>query len=153
MITAFSLTLLGLIFIFCEFFLPSIVAAVIGAILSLMGLIFFMLQGKGWIWNLTYLTVTALAVFLTCKFALWQIKRSRRFFLNDDQKGFSASEFSSELIGKMGVADCDMRPAGFVTVEGQRLQALAQEGYLPKGTEILVVSGKGAHLIVKKGAL
>lgn len=147
MVTAFSLSFLGLICIFCEFFVPGIIAAVIGAILSLLGLTFFILQGKGWIWNIAYLLGTALGILLVCQLGLWKIRRSKRIFHTDDQTGFSACAFP-DLIGQVGIAECDMRPAGYIGIGGQRLQALSQEGYLPKGTEVQVTGGQGAHLTI-----
>lgn len=153
MLLAIAISLIGFLLIYLEFFLPGILLGIIGGLLLTGGVVFFHLQKLGWPWDLAYFLLTAIGTALTCRFAIWHLKRSGRkdtFFLSNTQEGYTASSFDASLIGKAGEAATDLKPSGHVLIEGQRFQALSELGYLPKGTKVEVVNGKGAHLIVRK---
>ena len=61
----------------------------------------------------------------------------------------SAVDFPA-LVGKTGLADTLLRPAGFVRVEGLRVQARAEMGFIEKDSAITVVSAKGFDVVVRK---
>ena len=68
------LSIAGIVLIFLEFFLPGAVLAVIGTIAILVSLGLFFTQYPAF-WGILYLFVLLFAVFLTCKLAIWQVKR------------------------------------------------------------------------------
>lgn len=153
MITAILLSLFGILCIYCEFFLPGGVLALFGALSSLLGIVWFFSLKRELPWTLAYFVVFGSLVFLVSKIALWQIKRGANknvFYLSKNQQGFLASEYLADLIGKKGIAECDLKPAGYACIAGHRIQVLAKEGFLSKGTEVVAIQGKGAHLIVQK---
>ena len=91
-------------------------------------------------------------VLVTCKIALWQIRRSKEkghFYHGNDQEGYVAASFDQSLIGKEGVVSTELKPAGHILVDGQLYQALSETGFIGKGDHVHVVGGKGAHLIVR----
>ena len=53
-------------------------------------------------------------------------------------------------MGKEGTVAANLKPAGHVSIEGKRYQAVSRMGYLDLGTKITVIGGEGGHLIVKK---
>jgi membrane-bound ClpP family serine protease len=61
----------------------------------------------------------------------------------------AAADFPA-LVGKAGLADTLLRPAGFVRVAGQRVQARAEMGFIEKGSAIMVVSAEGFDVVVRK---
>ena len=147
------LLLFGLVMVFLEFYLPGGVMAIVGSILLLLSIAFFIMKtDSSWLAVLAIFVVAAL-VGGTIALALKLISRGKAnegFYLPTDQAGYRASEFPEELIGKKGTALTDLRPSGHITVEGKRLQAEAQTGHIEKDSEVTVVSGEGAHLIVKR---
>jgi membrane-bound serine protease (ClpP class) len=96
------------------------------------------------------LAVVALFILLI-RFALWRIKQTRTkqsLYSDASQNGYVASTFDSSLIGKKGVVLTDLKPGGHILVEGKKVQALSEEGYLAKGTEVLVVGGQEESVLV-----
>ncbi len=53
-------------------------------------------------------------------------------------------------IGKAGVAVTDLRPVGVALIDKERLDVVCQEGYLPKGTPVVVVSDEGYRKVVRR---
>ncbi len=43
----------------------------------------------------------------------------------------------------------DLKPGGYIAIEGQQHQADFISGYIPQGDEIVVVAGEGESLLVK----
>lgn len=145
------LSLVGLLLIFLEFFLPGAVLAVLGtlALLTSLGLFFAYYPA---FWGILYMLAILLAVFVTCKLGLWRIKRSQgkgNFYHAEDQEGYVASSFDSNLINKEGTVFTELKPSGHILVDGQSYQALSETGFIAKGAPIKVVGGKGSYLIVR----
>lgn len=141
----------GITLIFLEFFLPGAVLATIGTLALLVSLGLFFVQYPAF-WGIVYMLAIILAVFFTCKLALWRIKRSKtksHFYHDEDQEGFVASSFDQNLIGKEGTVSTELKPAGHILVEGKLYQALCETGFVSKGGRVKVVGGKGSHLIVR----
>ncbi len=144
--------ILGLIFIFFEFFLIGAVFAVLGSLFIILSLALFFLSNPIAL-SLIYLSVAILAIIGTCKGALWWIKSSKRrgeFYLQGDQEGYSASFFDHNLVDKEGVAMTELKTAGHVLIEKKRYQAVSEGGFITKDASIVVIGGRGAYLIVKE---
>lgn len=152
MIGTVSLGVIGLLCIYCEFFVPGGVLALLGA-LSLIGSVaFFSFQVDflGWVF------VYALAIIIlsggVCYLAIEHIKRSGKknaFFLKRDQEGFAIEKLDEALVGKEGLVITELKPAGHIRIEGEVYQALSQGGFVERGTSVEVLSVKGSHVIVK----
>ena len=148
----FIFLVLGLLLILVEFYLPGAVMGVTGGILVLTSIVLFAMQTDSLILIALYIIAVCASIWFLVKFALWRIrtaKPNRSIYLNSDQKGYYASSFDSSMIGKKGVVATDLKPGGHILIEGKRLQAISQNGYLVKGTEVIVLSGQEESLIVK----
>ncbi|QLH37527.1 MAG: hypothetical protein HWD61_05345 [Parachlamydiaceae bacterium] len=44
----------------------------------------------------------------------------------------------------------DLKPGGFIIVDGKQQPAISKEGYLSKGTKVKVIGGEESNLIVRK---
>lgn len=148
----FLLLLIGLLLILVEFYLPGAVIGIIGSIMVLASIILFAFQTTS-IWALVlYVIGTAVCIGLIIKFALWRIVNTKSGFSiysSQDQEGYQASTYDPTAIGKKGVVLSDLKPGGYIIVEGKQHQALSIEGYIPKGSEVVVLSGQEESLIVK----
>ncbi len=145
------LSIAGILLIFLEFFLPGAVLAVLGSLALLVSIGLFFAEYPA-LWGIGYMFSILLAVFLVCKFALWRLQRGRlggKFFHGEDQEGYTASTFDSSLIGKEGIVSTELKPAGYILVDGKQYQALSETGFISKDTPIQIISGKGSHLIVR----
>lgn len=151
--TPYLLLLIGFALIFIEFYLPGAVMGVLGGCFVLASIVSFAMDTGSALWTLLYIIGVAAAIGLLFKFALWRIRTAapgRSIYLDSDQQGFQAAAFDASAIGKIGVVATDLKPGGHIVVEGKRHQALSQGGYLPKGTEVVVLGGQEESLIVKR---
>ncbi|MFI4916838.1 MAG: NfeD family protein [Phycisphaerales bacterium JB060] len=54
------------------------------------------------------------------------------------------------LVGQEGAAETDLRPIGVVKIEGQRHDAVAESGYIARGSCVKVISADGIQLKVRQ---
>lgn len=54
------------------------------------------------------------------------------------------------LVGQEGAAETDLRPIGVVKIEGQRHDAVAESGYIPRESRVKVISADGIQLKVRQ---
>ncbi len=151
MFFVWTLALLGLFLIFLEFFLPGAVMAIGGGILLLASLFFFHMENKSYFDFSVFLLSLTFLVFVVVRFALSRIKATAKngtICLEGDQEGFQASSYPQELVGKIGIADTDLKPSGHILVDGQRFHAVSKISYIDKATPIKILGGTGSHLIV-----
>ena len=142
----------GFFLIFLEFFLPGMIFAIAGSVALVASLVLFFLS-HSLLYGLFYAFFVLILLVFVCKTALFWIKRSKakdQFYLGSSQEGFVASQFDASAIGKQGIAFTELKPAGHVLVDGKLCQALSERGYIAKDSAILVVAGKGGHLLVKQ---
>lgn len=73
--------------------------------------------------------------------------------LNTEQKkeeGYTGLEFDSSYIGKIGIAETILRPAGIVNIEDKRINAQSQGEFIESGSKVVVIETDGMKVIVKK---
>lgn len=148
------LLFLGLILVFMEFYLPGAILGIMGGISLLASIVLFTLQSNSIVAVVGYLILVVFAFGMVLRLALRTIRSTRAdqsIYSDDAQEGYQASEYDHNAIGKSGVAVTDLKPGGYVLVEGKRMQAISQAGYITKGSPIVVVDGEEESVIVKKG--
>ncbi len=147
----FILLILGLLLILFEFYLPGAILGVIGGSIILVGIILFA-QTHSLLAVLFFILGAVISVGLLIRFALWRIVKAKpenSIYLSGDQEGYQASSYDSSAIGKTGIVLSDLKPGGYVNIEGKQHQAISITGYIPKGESIIVISGQEESLIVK----
>ncbi len=78
---------------------------------------------------------------------------SRRLVLKDSlnkESGYSGRENLSGYLGKTGVANTVLRPAGTGTFDGIKLDIVTEGEYIPKDSEIKIVKVEGMRIVVKR---
>lgn len=138
---------LGLIFLVLEFYLPGGIfgAAALLALVSTLGTWFASDLSVAWLIGATLLMV--LSVLITSFLVLKSLKNGAMIEAKSEQ-GHLAATFSATSIGRSAVAVTDLCPSGFVMIEQERIAAVSKGGYLPKGSEVLIVGGEGFSLLV-----
>lgn len=147
----FILLILGLLLILFEFYLPGAVIGIIGGAIILISIILFA-QTHSWIALLFFILAAIICVGLLIRFALWRIvqaKPEHSIYLHGDQEGYQASSFDATAIGKIGIVLSDLKPGGYITIDGKQHQAISITGYIPKDEQVIVLSGQEESLIVK----
>lgn len=148
----FLLLILGLVLIFLEFYVPGAIMGVCGGMMVFISIVLFAMESQSIAYTLLYIVIVICALVALFKFALWRIRTAKpnsSIFSDSSQEGYVASRFDASAIGKKGIVDTDLRPGGHIIVDGKRVQALSQSGYIVKGSEVIVIGGQEANLIVK----
>lgn len=147
----FVLLVLGLLLILLEFYVPGAVMGVMGGIAILASILLFAQTHSLGAVILFILAAIVCIVFLI-RFALWRIvkaKPGQSIYLHEDQEGYVASSYDASAIGKAGTVLSDLKPGGYILVDGKQHQAISIAGYIPRGEKVVVISGQEESLIVK----
>lgn len=151
MMFALVCALLGILLIYLEFFLPGAVMGIGGTILLLVSIFLFILTKPNVFIIIIYIAAILFVLFLVIKLALAHVKKSNKpFFGEKNQDGYMGSIHQKKFYDKEGEAASDLKPAGFIYIDGEYCQAISKKGSIKKGEKILVIGGEGSKLIVKK---
>src|SRR5262249_44135371 len=149
--TPYILLILGLLFVWLEFYLPGGALAVAAAIFVLAALATFFSQSSTIIASIIFFILCITSVILVVRLAIYRIKKSAKnntFFLSTDQEGFTAQDVDAEVIGKTGTTVTECGPSGFALIAGRRLPVVAKGSYLGKGVEVEVIAKELGHYVV-----
>lgn len=150
---SFILLVLGLILILIEFFVPGAIIGILGGILVLASIVNFATTTSSVLAIIFFFIGAVISVYLIIRFAIWRIvkaKPNHSIFLSQDQEGYFASSFDASAIGKEGIVVSDLKPGGYILVDGKQHQALSTSGYISKGSRVQVISGQEESLLVIK---
>ncbi len=68
----------------------------------------------------------------------------------ESEKGYLSTNTMSALINLEGTSLTELRPSGFIIIDSQKYDALAESGYIPKDTAIKVVKVEGSKIFVRR---
>ena len=125
---------------------------ILGGVSILVGILLFASQTNSLLAIILFVVGCAVAVILLIRFAMWRIVRAKEpysIYSAHDQEGYQASSYDRTAIGKTGTVLADLKPGGFILVEGTQHPALSVSGYISKGEHVVVVGGQEQSLIVR----
>jgi membrane-bound serine protease (ClpP class) len=73
----------------------------------------------------------------------------RALVLEDAETGFLSAPSASDLVGQIGEALTDLRPAGKIIIDGQRHEATSEREFIPHGAKVRVIGKDGPALVVR----
>jgi membrane-bound ClpP family serine protease len=150
--STYLLLVLGLILIFIEFFIPGAVIGTIGVILVLFSVVSFASTTDSSLVLTGYVVAVVIALIYLVKLAIWRMQKtsSKKTICADAaQTGYVASSFDASAIGLRGVVLSDLKPGGYIFVDGKKQQAISVSGYIPQNATVEVIGGQEESLIVK----
>ncbi|HBA83950.1 MAG TPA: hypothetical protein DCZ95_07655 [Verrucomicrobia bacterium] len=147
----FVLLTTGLLLIGAEIYLPGGVVGAIG-ILALIGAMAvgfgaFGLQG-GFLAAVAILALSGIFLFVWIKL-FPQTSMGRKLTLSRDGKDFKSSPDYHTLLGKEGEAISDLRPSGIASIQGHRVDVVADGVWIAAQSRILVASVEGNRILVR----
>jgi membrane-bound ClpP family serine protease len=152
------LILAGFVFILFEFLTPTFGPLAALGLLSLIGavvLAFMVSVG----WGVFILAVVLIGTPVYIVLLLRWMPRSRfgkQMFLAatppSTAAGLPEADALVALVGKTGVAETLLRPAGAVRVEGRRFVARAEVGTIEKGEQVIVVAADAMDVVVRRAS-
>lgn len=85
----------------------------------------------------------------------WRLRRSGVILgeSTDREEGYTSAEVRSELVGEVGVAMTDLRPAGVGIFGEERVDVVSESEWIREGTPIRVLAAEGyRHVVRPEGA-
>ena len=77
----------------------------------------------------------------------------KKFVLSVEEKseaGFVSHTTSEDMVGKMGKAITDLRPAGTAEIDGERVDVVTDSEFIEKGSSLEVVEVEGIRVVVRE---
>lgn len=152
--TSLVLFVTGLILLIIEVIMPGFgLPGISGVILFLVGIILAMES-----LSMAILSIS-IAIIVTTFVSIILIKKGfksplfNKIILNTEYKteeGFIASDSMDEYLNKEGITVTELRPAGFININGIKLDALSDEGFIGKEANIKVVRVEGSKIFVRR---
>lgn len=159
----------GIILIALEIFvIPGFgVAGILGIIFLIGGLSASLVKNQGLDFSeiplrdiLRSITIVLVSMATSIILVIWLVKqfvstRSAYPFVDGDtqdkEKGYTAFDRTIlDFVGMEGVAISDLKPSGFIEIDGRKLDAESLEGYITRGEKIVVESVRSINLLVRK---
>jgi membrane-bound serine protease (ClpP class) len=152
--TIIIFSVLGAVLIAVDFYLPSFVLAGVGVVLLLTAtMLGYGLTGSVNETILLFCAEAALgfgAAYVSIKY-FPRTPTGRKMILASTQTGVRAqSSQATDWIGREGVAQTILRPAGVALIDGQRLDVVAESGMIECGSPIKIIDVNENRLVVRK---
>ena len=146
---------MGLLLLIVEVFIPSGGFIGISSIFCLVLCLWYAFaQSLGL--GVTFMLIDLVALPLTAglAFSLWsRTPLGRRFFLKppapEEIEVSHADHHLESLVGQVGRTLTPLRPCGHVEIDGQRADALAEEGFLPADATVRVLRVRSGQVVVR----
>ncbi len=140
--------------ILLEAFMPGFgIAGIAGIVLEIVA-IALTNSNFGLMWSLiatfAVLLFIGFAVFFSYRSAMKGRLSKSALVLKNTEESASSSPDAQNRMGQEGTTVTALRPAGFVEIGGERLNASTSGEFLEKGTPVKVTGVKGECLIVSK---
>jgi len=153
--TAILLLLVGFLMVFLEFYLPGGIMGSIGAILIISSIVMYALAADSPLNAMLFILFAVIGTIIIVRLALWAVRRTKTtgsIFLQSDQEGYRAERYQEELVGKEGIAQCDLKPGGYVIIDDKKYAAISVAGFIKKNQpiEVTAVEGETLRVVTKE---
>ena len=101
---------------------------------------------------MTRVLLSLLGAFVLALVAMRVLSRTefgRALVLETAEAGWLSAPPASDLVGRVGEALTDLRPAGKVVIEGKRYEASSERQFIAQGARVRVIGKEGPELIVR----
>jgi membrane-bound serine protease (ClpP class) len=148
------LFVIGVGFIIAEFFLPGAIAGLIGAAL----IIGSILLAGGNVFHMGIAVLIALIVAIVgmvilMKFFGKNLKLFNKIILKDatdTERGYVSNVNRYELLGRMAVSMTPLRPSGTIMLDGERIDAVTEGGYVDANKVVKIIKVEGSRTVVRE---
>lgn len=152
--TSLVLFVTGLILLVIEAIVPGFgLPGISGIILVLAGVVMAMDSlGVAMVSLSIAIIITTIVTIILIKMG-FRSKLLNRIVLeteHKDEKGYLSVDSMVEYINKEGTSVTELRPSGFIIIDGVRLDGLSEDGFIPRNTPIKVVRVEGSKIFVRR---
>ncbi len=145
------LLIAGIVLLGAEVFVPGAILGIMG-VLAILGAVVMAFSISA---TFGFYIAGGVIILSGIGVALWiklfpRCPIGRKMTLSKDGKDFKAADTRPDLVGHKGVAQSDLRPAGFAMIDGRRVDVVTDGGMISKGETVVVVKAAGSHVVVRK---
>lgn len=147
------LLFIGIILIIAEFFVPGGIVGIIGGALVILSLL---LAGANFVQMgysiLIAMFIAVVGMVILMKFFGKKLHMFNKLVLKDattTEEGYVSNVNRIELIGKKGKTMTPFRPAGVVSVDGERIDAVSDGSYIDAGKQVEIIKVEGSRIVVR----
>lgn len=154
--TVITLMLLGVLLLFAELFVPGGILGLIGVVMMGIAVYFcFQHYGSQVGVGVLLLSVTFTLGMVIFAFTLFpKTSLGRHIFLADvvsqSQDARKAGFIGADLVGKEGVSESELRPAGIAVIAGNRVDVVTDSEWVEHGVRVRVVRVDGNRIVVER---
>ena len=150
---ATSLVLAGLVLIAAEFFLPTMIIGLFGAVVSFAGI--YLAAEAGWVTCLLYALgfLVVLALEFVAFRRLLPATAAGRAMINvssNDGAAVPAAAGFAVYVGKTGKAVTVLAPSGTIEVDGALLEGYSLDGFVERAAAVVVVEAAAGRVSVRR---
>ncbi len=137
----------GLILLFLELFIPSGgILGIVGTFGAALGIYGFFHQGHPGI-GIGSILVVVIFVFFSIRY--WLGKVTHKGVMTPEMST-GVDESRSALLGRLGTAQTELRPAGAAMLGDRRVDVVSDGHFIAKGTPVKVVDISGNRVVVRE---
>jgi membrane-bound serine protease (ClpP class) len=147
-----TFVVLGLVLVAVEVIIPGGIVGAAGAIFLVAAVItaFFAFPPPGGMIAAFLLVIGGIAFMVLWLKYFPKTPFGKKLTLNRDGKLFKSSpDESPRFLGKDGVAQTALRPAGIAEIDGTRVDVVAESGFIDPGAPVRVVLVEGNRIVVR----
>ena len=145
---------IGLVLLILELFVPGGILGIIGGALMIISLLF---AGES-VTHMAYSIIIAMFIAVVGMVVIMKLFGKKLHVFNKlvlkdattTEEGYVSNENRIDLIGKLGVAQTPMRPAGVIVIDNERIDAVSNGSFIDKGKEIEVIKVEGSRIVVRE---
>lgn len=144
----------GILMIIVEILLPTVgLLAGIGVAAMLYSIVLALGGDIGALSALGISLLLSIVIFMLIVSRLPSSRLWNKVVLRDSsraERGFVSTQEHPELVGKIGEVLTELRPSGTARIDGQPVDVISEGSFIPKGTQIVVLSVNGSRVIVRE---
>lgn len=144
----------GILMIIVEILLPTVgLLAGIGVAAMLYSIVLALGGDIGALSALGISLLLSIVIFMLIVSRLPSSRLWNKVVLRDSsraERGFVSTQEHPELVGKTGEVLTELRPSGTARIDGQPVDVISEGSFIPKGTQIVVLSVNGSRVIVRE---
>ncbi|HLR21862.1 MAG TPA: NfeD family protein [Tissierellaceae bacterium] len=152
--TSLALFITGLILLVVEGIVPGFgLPGISGIIFVLVGIVLAMDSlGIALLSMSIAIIITSIVTTILVKLGFRSTMLDRIILKDNKEKKnkYISSDSKDMMLNKEGITVSSLRPSGFVDIDGEKLDVLSDEGFIPKDTMVKVVRVEGSKIFVRR---
>jgi membrane-bound serine protease (ClpP class) len=149
-----ALFVAGIILLVLELFVPSYgILGILGGAAVIGGIATAAYDAGDAVTSLLYALAAAAVLAAIAGYVFRRRGVWNKFILREaltSEEGYLSTETRADLEGKSGTAVTPLRPAGVVLIDGERIDAVSEGGFIEAGARIRVTKAEGLRVVVKE---